>query len=1815
MSTEEFNIRFSEDGAAAVVQKMNQIVDAAESAAQKTEVLSDQLSKVRNKALPAQAAYEKLAGSLDVLGRAQKANLISGEQEARMRTNLIAQTQAQVRPFSTLVSAIQAETRAWAASRTEREASLRTMRQMQSLQSRGVVLSNAEREALAKVNVAYVQQKDAVAASIAAERERVAAAERASREIAAAAEREAREKIASEARAERERAQIAARGAAEAVRQEQQRQRLLFNANRGLAQDRAKQAEKEERRDAIVVSVVPKINAETEALSLNTVERKANIRTIQQQEALRTAGITLTTEEVAAIQKANLAYAQQKEAISLLERTERELQAVQGRASPNGSAAASAKLAADRATLARAGAIGLINPAQQVSLERGLTAAYNDQINPLSRTATLLAERAEYQRGLFTSGRTLAQVEREVTRATEQGISVSAAEVTALRARAREVDRLDRAYSLLSKSKSFFGTFVGGFGVALGAGAVARGLDETTNIRNQIGVSANGPGNVQDITKEVYKTALATHTAVEDTARAYARIATATKAVGVGQREVLTITKALNEQIRLSGSGEGESSRASLDFVHAISSGNVQYRELRALSTQAHFVVLEIAQGLTKLAQEDTKQGKAFAARARAAGVNPDNIGVGNIKELTSHHAITSSDLRSAVLNEADNTQKTFDKLTPTIRQSLTDLNTQFLLFLDNLNRGTGVAGNVARSIEFIGKHLDTIIAVGTIAGSVLVGLFIKEKVEEFGAAISVVGRNFLGIKTGIDSNSASMLTNNTELEVNTGLQRANVIGIDSATLALARNTLARRENALALATGGVGGVGGAIPFGRRPNASLGLSAGVAEGAIATEGVAAAGAAEAGAIGLGGIVAGATAAIPLIFALGAAWLLLKDNIKVSGDQIIAFDRDGQSTVAKGALTIGDVVGGVFDAIGKKSDDTSSKLQTNSDNTSQAVQKAEQEKLDAAKNAFAKTGNAYDQLHSDLLRGIVSLTSDFLIGADAIGIGFKNVFQDIAIYAANSFNSIANSLGEFYNKNLVPKINAISAATGGKVGKAIGISEVALSKAGSVIAGAIVPGAGSEIFDATVGRSLESHAKTLIETGRAETVNTNRKVLSDSQLKNTIEGLRQTNLQQLKDDINGKFSKNGIANSILSAAGNRLTPRGSSLTSGAGEDDDPKNKAKKAKKDPLDNEFDALVKKLLPAVEAIREFNKQLDILAKADKKGLVAQTVNAINEYDKKHPELQIGQTSHDEFINRAKAVAQRDLEDKINPSGVFARDQRNERANLAAGGGDPYQRSIANKITAEEEKEAKALGLTIDEFKEKHVVMVQSITDEVKLTAAQEQASKVQETLRAENQSRSLQLSQLGEVPQLIQAQNEAYAIYKDQILAGVAGSKEAYEQRVKDNISFIAFTDNVKKTQAAYEAIISPAKEYQDTVVNLNNLLGQGLISLEKYNQELRDGTSRALSQNKDALSGFQRGILDIKKESEDIASDMENTFKDAYNNVQSGFSALFTGGSLKDSLHKVFEGLTNDLSKALFHKLTDPLVGSIGKKFGIEGFGDKAVTAQRADITATTVYVNGQPALNSNPFGNNSVPNYLAPTASPGVNSTGTLGLDQTLSNFGVQFLNPTQGFLTGGYDPLTLTKGANDNGLSGLFSSGKDFLGSSLLGGVPTPAGGAGSGKGLFDLLGGELKKGLGGLGSLLGGAGGGAGGAGGIMSLLGMGGSAGAAAGGAGGFLSTLLQFAPLFGFAGGGSFDVGGSGGTDSQLVTFKATPGENVEVKTPGQQANAKGGGEQPAMNPKIVNVMDPRAAVDAMSTEAGYKAVLNHILSNPEAIKRALG
>ena len=96
------------------------------------------------------------------------------------------------------------------------------------------------------------------------------------------------------------------------------------------------------------------------------------------------------------------------------------------------------------------------------------------------------------------------------------------------------------------------------------------------------------------------------------------------------------------------------------------------------------------------------------------------------------------------------------------------------------------------------------------------------------------------------------------------------------------------------------------------------------------------------------------------------------------------------------------------------------------------------------------------------------------------------------------------------------------------------------------------------------------------------------------------------------------------------------------------------------------------------------------------------------------------------------------------------------------------------------------------------------------------------------------------------------------------------------------------------------------------------------------------------------------------------------------------------------------------------------------------------------------------------------------------------------------------------------------------------------------------------------------------------------------------------------------GFRTGGSMTVGGSGGADSQLVAFRATPGEKVHVNTPAQaRALEEGGsGEVTVNSPISVAVVGTKeAALAAMRSSEGRAWVLEVIEEERGTVARAIG
>lgn len=330
---------------------------------------------------------------------------------------------------------------------------------------------------------------------------------------------------------------------------------------------------------------------------------------------------------------------------------------------------------------------------------------------------------------------------------------------------------------------------------------------------------------------------------------------------------------------------------------------------------------------------------------------------------------------------------------------------------------------------------------------------------------------------------------------------------------------------------------------------------------------------------------------------------------------------------------------------------------------------------------------------------------------------------------------------------------------------------------------------------------------------------------------------------------------------------------------------------------------------------------------------------------------------------------------------------------------------------------------------------------------------------------------------------------------------------------LSVLKFQDVMAHQEKIAEDIINTAAAGGHTfdvlkvqIVALDLALQKHVITAKEYRDTLRDVQITALDTQTDAQSGFARGMLKVQKELADTAKLAEQVVTDMFSGMTDALVGFFKTGKL--SLKSLVDSIQTDLLKlAVTKNITAPIAGLLGFTDGQKG-GGSPLTNLLGGLFGD------KGSLTGGKLGTKGTPMIVAFDNSPATS--------EILDSF-------------------------NNGGTAAATKIGDAFQ---------QQNGG-----------GGFLSR----LSSLLSGGGGG-GGSQWLSSLINIGASAfgsGAIVGGAT-LNSDGMTWTPgAQGFAAGGSFIVGGNGGTDSQNIKMRMTPGERVTVETPAQQANSALGGD----------------------------------------------
>lgn len=231
----------------------------------------------------------------------------------------------------------------------------------------------------------------------------------------------------------------------------------------------------------------------------------------------------------------------------------------------------------------------------------------------------------------------------------------------------------------------------------LGLGTALRGLailgvvqelrqltDTSILLDNRIRLVTDSTAELNVIQDRLFNLAQETRTSLQGTVELYARLARSTRDSAVSSDELLTVTKAVNQAIQISGATAQEASNAIIQFSQGLASGNLQGEELRSVLEQVPRLAIALADGLN-LANEELERAKETGDISGLVEVT-----IGSLRKLGSEGELETLRIIEALKKTAPELAAEFEQIVKTSDQAIVQLKNSLLNFAGELEEEIG---------------------------------------------------------------------------------------------------------------------------------------------------------------------------------------------------------------------------------------------------------------------------------------------------------------------------------------------------------------------------------------------------------------------------------------------------------------------------------------------------------------------------------------------------------------------------------------------------------------------------------------------------------------------------------------------------------------------------------------------------------------------------------------------------------------------------------------------------------------------------------------------------------------------------------------------------------------------------------------------------------------------------------------------------------------------------------------------------------------------------------------------------------------------
>lgn len=431
------------------------------------------------------------------------------------------------------------------------------------------------------------------------------------------------------------------------AKQEQDRSRMILNAQRGLVQMQQKE------------------NNEQDKAARQALQRSLNLQKAREQEAAATekAIKRKAAAQQQADSKADAAFRREyQRVLSLQKAREQEIAAAERQASRQIAAAQRAEKAEDAAMRQQYQRLLTIQKAREQAASAAEKAAQKEI------AATKRAEIAEANRRTSWI--------RESDRMTAMFLADS-------RKREQQFEREEASSrkhgrGIISTLSHIRGTMLSLSGIAAGIGVLAlyNSLNKYTELTNLFKVLGFEGGAAAEKLREIQDVARSTRSPVEELSKIYQKTTMAASELGASQDQILRFTKNVGLALAQQGGATISTRGALLQLAQAIGMGTVRAEEFNSMLEGGYPILV-----------------------AAAKGIEETGGSVMKLRQMMLAGELSSKMFFEAILSQSDDLEKVFGRTIPTLSQSLTVLRDTFMVSMGEMDHAVGFSQTLAQGI------------------------------------------------------------------------------------------------------------------------------------------------------------------------------------------------------------------------------------------------------------------------------------------------------------------------------------------------------------------------------------------------------------------------------------------------------------------------------------------------------------------------------------------------------------------------------------------------------------------------------------------------------------------------------------------------------------------------------------------------------------------------------------------------------------------------------------------------------------------------------------------------------------------------------------------------------------------------------------------------------------------------------------------------------------------------------------------------------------------------------------------------------------